>query len=69
MLILSISHLISSIRHYHLSIPDSSLDLVILQSKASVQELYMGRNPPMFTSVRVLPETSDDDHLVCITVV
>ncbi|KAG2546381.1 hypothetical protein PVAP13_9KG030042 [Panicum virgatum] len=33
-------------------------------SKASVQELYMGRNPPMFTSMRVLPETSDDDHLV-----
>ncbi|KAL6850145.1 hypothetical protein ACP4OV_020772 [Aristida adscensionis] len=33
-------------------------------SKASVQELYMGRNPPLFTSMRVLPETSDDDHLV-----
>ncbi|CAM0145471.1 unnamed protein product [Urochloa decumbens] len=33
-------------------------------SKASVQELYMGRNPPMFISMRVLPETSDDDHLV-----
>ncbi|CAO2175261.1 unnamed protein product [Urochloa humidicola] len=33
-------------------------------SKASVQELYMGRNPPMFTSMRVLPDTSDDDHLV-----
>ncbi|RLN16063.1 C2 domain-containing protein [Panicum miliaceum] len=33
------------------------------RSKASVQELYMGRNPPMFTSMRVLPETSDDDHL------
>ncbi|PAN45382.1 hypothetical protein PAHAL_9G114700 [Panicum hallii] len=33
-------------------------------SKASVQELYMGRNPPMFTSMRVLPETSDDDHLL-----
>ncbi|KAG2546377.1 hypothetical protein PVAP13_9KG030042 [Panicum virgatum] len=64
MLILSSSHLISSIRHYHPSIPVSSLDLVILQSKASVQELYMGRNPPMFTSMRVLPETSDDDHLV-----
>lgn len=24
----------------------------------------MGRNPPIFTSMRVLPETSDDDHLV-----
>ncbi|TVU23187.1 hypothetical protein EJB05_30222, partial [Eragrostis curvula] len=34
------------------------------RSKASVQELYMGRNPPIFTSMRVLPETSDDDHLV-----
>ncbi|GJN06595.1 hypothetical protein PR202_ga24340 [Eleusine coracana subsp. coracana] len=33
-------------------------------SKASIQELYMGRNPPIFTSMRVLPETSDDDHLV-----
>ncbi|PWZ09851.1 hypothetical protein Zm00014a_036380 [Zea mays] len=34
------------------------------RSKASIQELYMGRNPPIFTSMRVLPETSDDDHLV-----
>ncbi|BAD81628.1 C2 domain-containing protein-like [Oryza sativa Japonica Group] len=33
-------------------------------SKAGVQELYMGRNSPLFTSMRVLPETSDDDHLV-----
>ncbi|KAL5221410.1 hypothetical protein ABZP36_026123 [Zizania latifolia] len=33
-------------------------------SKAGIQELYMGRNPPLFTSMRVLPETSDDDHLV-----
>ncbi|XP_037405152.1 C2 domain-containing protein At1g53590-like [Triticum dicoccoides] len=33
-------------------------------SKASVQELYMGRDSPIFTSTRVLPETSDDDHLV-----
>lgn len=24
----------------------------------------MGRNSPLFTSMRVLPETSDDDHLV-----
>nr|CAB3471576.1 unnamed protein product [Digitaria exilis] len=38
--------------------------LYLYMSKASVQELYMGRNPPMFTSMRVLPETSDDDHLV-----
>ncbi|XP_006643983.1 C2 domain-containing protein At1g53590-like isoform X1 [Oryza brachyantha] len=33
-------------------------------SKAGIQELYMGRNSPLFTSMRVLPETSDDDHLV-----
>ncbi|XBI26605.1 hypothetical protein VPH35_051276 [Triticum aestivum] len=33
-------------------------------SKASVQELYMGRDSPIFTTMRVLPETSDDDHLV-----
>lgn len=45
-----------------------SLDVVILQSKASIQELYMGRNPPIFTSMRVLPETSDDDHLVRIAI-
>ena len=55
MLILSSSHLISSIRHYHPSIPVSSLDLVILQSKASVQEhCTLWRNPPMFTSMRSL---------------
>ncbi|CAM0880649.1 unnamed protein product [Alopecurus aequalis] len=33
-------------------------------SKATVQELYMGREAPLFTSMRVLPESSDDDHLV-----
>uniref|UniRef100_A0A0D9UYX0 C2 domain-containing protein n=1 Tax=Leersia perrieri TaxID=77586 RepID=A0A0D9UYX0_9ORYZ len=33
-------------------------------SKAGVRELYMGRSSPLFTSMRVLPETSDDDHLV-----
>jgi len=33
-------------------------------SKASVLELYMGREAPLFTSMRVLPESSDDDHLV-----
>ncbi|KAM0919518.1 hypothetical protein ACQ4PT_008144 [Festuca glaucescens] len=33
-------------------------------SKASVLELYMGRDAPLFTSMRVLPESSDDDHLV-----
>lgn len=32
--------------------------------KAVVQHLYLGRNPPMFTEVRVLRESPDDDHLV-----
>ncbi|PKA59111.1 C2 domain-containing protein [Apostasia shenzhenica] len=33
-------------------------------SKAVVEHLYLGRNPPMFTEIRVLNESSDDDHLV-----
>ncbi|KAK3198508.1 hypothetical protein Dsin_021923 [Dipteronia sinensis] len=32
--------------------------------QAVVQHLYMGRNPPMFTEMRVLRQNSDDDHLV-----
>ncbi|KAF8413583.1 hypothetical protein HHK36_001574 [Tetracentron sinense] len=32
--------------------------------KAVVQHLYMGRNPPIFTEVRVLHQSADDDHLV-----
>ncbi|CAB4277167.1 unnamed protein product [Prunus armeniaca] len=32
--------------------------------KAIVQHLYLGRNPPMFTEMRVLRESTDDDHLV-----
>ncbi|KAJ0971673.1 hypothetical protein J5N97_019632 [Dioscorea zingiberensis] len=32
--------------------------------KAVVQHLYLGRNPPMFTDMRVLRESADDDHLV-----
>ncbi|KAF3442294.1 hypothetical protein FNV43_RR16210 [Rhamnella rubrinervis] len=32
--------------------------------KAVVQHLYMGRNPPMFTEMRVLRQSNDDDHLV-----
>lgn len=32
--------------------------------KAVVQHLYLGRNPPMFTEIRVLNESADDDHLV-----
>jgi hypothetical protein len=38
--------------------------MVVVQSKASVLELYMGRDAPLFTSMRVLPESADDDHLV-----
>ncbi|KAI6690254.1 hypothetical protein NL676_027082 [Syzygium grande] len=32
--------------------------------KAIVQHLYLGRNPPMFTEMRVLRQSSEDDHLV-----
>ncbi|KAF5460101.1 hypothetical protein F2P56_019995 [Juglans regia] len=32
--------------------------------KAVAQHLYLGRNPPMFTEMRVLHQSSDDDHLV-----
>ncbi|KAB2605413.1 C2 domain-containing protein [Pyrus ussuriensis x Pyrus communis] len=32
--------------------------------KAVVQHLYLGRNPPMFTEMRVLHQSTDDDHLV-----
>ncbi|KAL8167131.1 hypothetical protein V2J09_008630 [Rumex salicifolius] len=32
--------------------------------KASVEHLYLGRKPPIFTEMRVLHESSDDDHLV-----
>ncbi|XP_022733987.1 C2 domain-containing protein At1g53590-like isoform X4 [Durio zibethinus] len=32
--------------------------------KAMVQHLYLGRNPPLFTEMRVLRQCSDDDHLV-----
>ncbi|KAB1216165.1 hypothetical protein CJ030_MR4G011982 [Morella rubra] len=31
---------------------------------AIIQHLYLGRNPPMFTEMRVLRQSSDDDHLV-----
>ncbi|KAK8914457.1 C2 domain-containing protein [Platanthera zijinensis] len=33
-------------------------------NKAVVEHLYLGRNPPMFTEMRVLGQSSDDDHLV-----
>nr|DAD33858.1 TPA_asm: hypothetical protein HUJ06_012709 [Nelumbo nucifera] len=32
--------------------------------KAVIQHLYMGRTPPMFTDIRVLRQSADDDHLV-----
>nr|XP_011465558.1 PREDICTED: C2 domain-containing protein At1g53590 isoform X1 [Fragaria vesca subsp. vesca] len=33
-------------------------------SKGVVQHLYLGRNPPMFTEMRVLRQSTGDDHLV-----
>lgn len=33
-------------------------------AKAMVQHLYLGRNPPMFTEMRILRHSSSDDHLV-----
>ncbi|KAI3969675.1 hypothetical protein MKX01_020236 [Papaver californicum] len=32
--------------------------------EATVESLYMGRNPPMFTEMRVVGQSSGDDHLV-----
>ncbi|XWS27431.1 hypothetical protein CRYUN_Cryun26dG0114600 [Craigia yunnanensis] len=32
--------------------------------EAVVQHLYLGRNPPLFTEMRVLSQCSDDDHVV-----
>ncbi|XP_072998636.1 C2 domain-containing protein At1g53590-like isoform X1 [Typha latifolia] len=32
--------------------------------KATIQHLYLGRNPPTFTDIRVITESADDDHLV-----
>ncbi|KAI3938032.1 hypothetical protein MKW98_018588, partial [Papaver atlanticum] len=31
--------------------------------EAMVESLYMGRNPPMFTEMRVVGQSSGDDHL------
>ncbi|GFY99264.1 calcium-dependent lipid-binding (CaLB domain) family protein [Actinidia rufa] len=36
--------------------------------KAVVQHLYMGRSPPLFTEMRVLRQSTGDDHLVLIGV-
>lgn len=35
-----------------------------LQKKALVQHMYLGRNPPLITEMRVLRQSSGDDHLV-----
>ncbi|KAG9448003.1 hypothetical protein H6P81_014131 [Aristolochia fimbriata] len=32
--------------------------------KAVLKHLYLGRNPPMFTEIRVIGQSTDDDHLV-----
>ncbi|KAL2943420.1 hypothetical protein RDABS01_031768 [Bienertia sinuspersici] len=32
--------------------------------QATVQQLYMGRSPPLFTDIRVLRDSTEDDHLV-----
>uniref|UniRef100_A0A1D1YGC2 C2 domain-containing protein At1g53590 n=2 Tax=Anthurium amnicola TaxID=1678845 RepID=A0A1D1YGC2_9ARAE len=32
--------------------------------KAVVQHLYLGRKPPVFTEIRVLGQSADDDHMV-----
>ncbi|XP_050218084.1 C2 domain-containing protein At1g53590-like isoform X2 [Mercurialis annua] len=34
------------------------------KKKAVVQHMYLGRNPPLFTEMRVLHQCSGDDHLV-----
>ncbi|PRQ36523.1 hypothetical protein RchiOBHm_Chr4g0392471 [Rosa chinensis] len=34
-------------------------------SKGVVQHLYFGRNPPMFTEMRLLRQSTGDDHLGC----
>ena len=39
--------------------------LVYLQKEVVVQHLYMGRSPPMITKMRVLQQSTSDDHLVC----
>ena len=38
-----------------------------MQKKVVVEHLYLGRNPPMITEMRILRESTDDDHLVCLT--
>lgn len=43
------------------------LCILCFQSKGIVQHLYLGRTAPMFTEMRVLRQSTGDDHLVCLT--
>lgn len=43
---------------------DINVNVFYFQKEASVQHLYLGRNPPLITDIRVLRQC-DDDHLVC----
>lgn len=36
------------------------------QKKAAVQQLYLGRSPPIFTEIRVLHEPDGDDDMVTL---
>lgn len=40
------------------------LVIVFAQRKAVVQQMYLGKKPPMFTDMRVLGRSTEDDHLV-----
>ncbi|MQM06166.1 hypothetical protein Taro_038984 [Colocasia esculenta] len=40
------------------------LNHAVEKKKAVMQQLYLGRNPPVFTGIRVLNQSSDDDHLI-----
>ena len=48
----------------HVLIDSLSYNDVTLQKKAVVQHLYMGWNAPIFTEIKVLHLSNDDDHLV-----
>lgn len=58
--------LMSIVKYWKLCHENPHLDPILYsQEEAVVQHLYLGRNPPMFTEIRVLRESTDDDHLVC----
>lgn len=48
---------------YFASIIDNSV--AYIQKDVELQHLYLGRSPPMFNEMRVLPHSNGDDHLVC----